>query len=165
MLWEERATLIFVFENQLVMVQHDNLSGSSWRERDRERAVVMEHWAVWRRTVTTKELPSAAAALRWCGGCCCDVLCPLLAGMGWCRHCTALRRILMENATFTKTGSAETKEHWDWATGRCLAGARFVHNRCHLHHSPTSTIFRGNLTIFGEGTSAILVSEILVLKP
>ena len=42
MLLEERATLIFVFENQLVMVQQDNLSGSSWRERDRERAVVMD---------------------------------------------------------------------------------------------------------------------------
>ena len=68
MLWEERATLIFVFENQLVMVQHDNLSGSIV-ERERQRESSCDgHGAVWRRTVTTKELPSAAAALRWCGG-------------------------------------------------------------------------------------------------
>ena len=131
-------------------------------ERDRERAVVMDTEQSGDEPLQRK---SYHRQQQRCGGAVAAVVTYYArCWLGWCRHCTALRRILMENATFTKTGSAETKEHWalgHWVvSGRCT----FVH-RCHLHHSPTSTIFRGNLTIFGEGTSAILVSEILVLKP
>ena len=77
-------------------------------ERDRERAVVMDTGQSGDEPLQRKSYHRQQQ--QRCGGCCCDVLCPLLAGVVSSLH--FIRRILMENATFTKTGSAETKEHW-----------------------------------------------------
>ena len=79
-------------------------------ERDRERAVVMDTEQSGDEPLQRK---SYHRQQQRCGGAVAAVVTYYArCWLGWCRHCTALRRILMENATFTKTGSAETKEHW-----------------------------------------------------
>ena len=74
--------MVFVF----VMVQHDNLSGSSWRERDRERAVVMDTEQSGDEPLQRK---SYHRQQQRCGGAVAAVVTYYArCWLGWCRHCT-----------------------------------------------------------------------------
>ena len=69
-----------------VMVQHDNLSGSSWRERDRERAVVMDTEQSGDEPLQRK---SYHRQQQHCGGAVAAVVTYYArCWLGWCRHCT-----------------------------------------------------------------------------